>query len=162
MSEKKRHDKDGHDQNKANQAMHEHEKTGAIPSEGRHLSDSEKRDAMDRADFDKDLRPHEFEGNNSGTDDPQPNLRQAYDIKELHEKYPQFSSTDLKNLTILPEGTRLEQGAKYFDLNHPQGGELAARADMTASQGTLYVAKNTVDYELWNRLCGQNPTPSDS
>ncbi|HEX8464501.1 MAG TPA: hypothetical protein VF627_07770 [Abditibacterium sp.] len=154
MSEKTRHDKDGQDQNKANQAMHRHEETGYIPGEGRHKSDSEVRDAMDRADFDRDLRPHEFAGNNSGQDDPQPNGRNAYEFKDLHEKFPQLSSSDLKSLAILPLGTPLEQGATYIDLNRLEEGEFKARADFQITETNLLVAKNSVDYELWDRLRG--------
>lgn len=154
MSDKDRRLKDGEDQNKKNQAMRRHEETGEVPGEGRHQSDAEKLAKMDRADFDRDLRPHEFAGNNSGPDAPHPARRNAYDLKELHEKLPDFSSADLKNLSILPEGTRLEQGTTYFDLNRPQDGECKARADFVARENNLYLAKTDVDYELWHRLRG--------
>jgi hypothetical protein len=154
MSEKTRHDKDGQDQNKANQAMHHHQETGHNPGEGRHKSDSEVRDAMDRADFDRDLRPHEFAGNNSGQGDPQTQNRNAYDLKDLHEKFPNLSSADLKSLSILPLGATLEQGASYIDLNRLEEGEFKARADFQITETNLLVAKNSVDYELWDRLRG--------
>lgn len=154
MSEKTRHDKDGQDQNKANQAMRQHEKTGAIPGEGRHESDAEKLAQMDRADFDKDLRPHEFEGQNNPRNDEPQNTRSAYDLKDLHEKFPQLSSADLKQISILPLGEPLEQGATYLDLNRLEEGEFKARADFQITQSNLLVAKNSVDYELWDRLRG--------
>jgi hypothetical protein len=154
MSEKNRHKKDGQDQNKANQALDHYQKTGETPGEGRSISDAEKLAQTDRAAFDQDLRPHEFAGNNSGQDDPQSPRRNAYDFKELHEKFPGLSSRDLKNLSILPQNAILEQGASYIDLNRLEEGEFKARADFQITESNLLVAKTGVDYELWDRLRG--------
>lgn len=154
MSDKDRRLKDGEDQNKQNQAMRRHQETGEVPGEGRHQSDAERLAQTDRAEFDRDLRPHEFAGSNSGLDDPQPQTRNAYDLKDLHEKFPQLSSSDLKSLAILPVGAPLEQGATYIDLNRLEEGEFKARADFQITETNLLVAKNSVDYELWDRLRG--------
>ena len=154
MSEKLRHDKDGKDQNKANQAMRQHEETGHIPGEGRHVSDAEILAQTDRADFDHDLRPHEGSGQNNPESHGSNPTRNAYDIKDLHEKFPQLSSAELKQLAILPTAARLEQGASYIDLNRLEEGEFKARADFAVTETNLLVAKNSVDYELWDRLRG--------
>jgi len=154
MSEKSRHDKDGEDQNKANRAMREHQQTGQVPGEGRHISDAEKLAALDRADFDRDLRPHEGSGQNNMENNGQSNTRNAYDLKELHEKFPQLSNADLKQLAILPLGAKLEQGATYIDLSRLEEGEFKARADFQITETNLLVAKNSVDHELWDRLRG--------
>jgi hypothetical protein len=60
----------------------------------------------------------------------------------------------LKQLPILPAGTRLEQGATYLDLNDRQAGEFTARSDMIVEEGQLIVPKTEVDHQLWNRLRG--------
>lgn len=134
------------------------EKVVHVPGEGRHPSDAELRDQMDRSDFDRDLRPHEFAGVNNHTAHSHSNTRSAYDIKELHLQYPQFSSADLKSISILPTGARLEQGATYLDLRHCDRGEFKARADVVAGEDNYFVAKSGVDYLLWGRLCGKNKT----
>ena len=154
MSDKQRHKKDGENQNKANQALDHYQKTGETPGEGRHQSDAEKLAQVDRADFDKDLRPHEGQGQNLPQNADTSNTRSAYDLKDLHEKFPGLSSADLKNLTILPLGTKLEQGATYLDLNRLEEGEFKARADFEITDSNLLVAKTGVDYELWDRLRG--------
>ena len=45
---------------------------------------------LDRDDFDKDLRPNEFAGENSGADTAQNEKEapSAYEFKELHGKFP--------------------------------------------------------------------------
>lgn len=154
MSEKQRHKKDGEDKGKSLEAMRDYEKTGELPGEGRHESDAEKLAKVDRADFDKDLRPHEGEGQNLPQNNDTPRARNAYDIKDLHEKFPALSNADLKQLAILPVGTRLEQGATYLDLNDPATGEFKVRADRNVGEHSLLVAKQDVDYELWDRLRG--------
>ena len=55
---------------------------------------------------------------------------------------------------IVPEGTRLEQGAVYFDLRHPDQGEFKALGDMSAGPDNYYVPKKETDYVLWNRIMG--------
>ncbi len=53
---------------------------------------------------------------------------------------------------------RLEQGAKYIDLNDPERKEFTAMGAMSASRNNWYVPKTEVDYMLWNRLTEvQNP-----
>jgi len=59
---------------------------------------------------------------------------------------------------VLPQGSRLEQGAKYIDLKDPERKEFTAMGSMEAGSDNWYVPKTEVDYQLWNRLTGvQNP-----
>ena len=61
---------------------------------------------------------------------------------------------ELKQLTVLPEGSRLKQGAKYLDLKHLDQGEFVATAGMSVEPGQQLIAKHDNDYLLWDRLSG--------
>ncbi len=76
----------------------------------------------------------------------------AYDFKELHSKLADLTDDELKNIELVPTGTRLEQGWKYIDLQHREQGEFVALAEMVAEPDHYYVAKKETDYVLWNRL----------
>ena len=76
----------------------------------------------------------------------------AYDVKAAHDRLRWLMDDDLRGIPILPPGTRLEQGAKYIDLNHLGRGEFTGMANMEAGDGDLYVPKSEVDFELWSRL----------
>ncbi len=60
----------------------------------------------------------------------------------------------MKQIPIVPEGTRLKQGATYLDLHaeHPQS--FTARANMVAGPDNWYVPKTDVTYPPWNYLIG--------
>ena len=76
----------------------------------------------------------------------------ASDFKELRTTLADLTNDELKNVPILPTGTRLEQGSKYIDLNHLEQGEFVAQGIMIASPEHAYVPKKETDYVLWNRL----------
>lgn len=78
----------------------------------------------------------------------------AYDVKETNRPWNGLSDADLKQLPVVPEGTALQQGAVYFDLNNPDRGEIRAHGDMAAGPENRYVAKSAVPYPLWNALIG--------
>jgi len=59
----------------------------------------------------------------------------------------------------VPLGSRLEQGAKYIDLQHLEQGEFVATAGMVAEEDHYYVPKKATGYVLWNRL-NQVTTPA--
>lgn len=101
----------------------------------------------------EDLNPTPMGGQNIGNANPHPELgaRTAYDVKELHEQL-RVSDDELKQIPILPEGSRLEQGAVYVDLRRLADGEFPARGDMVVPPGAWYVPKSSVGYDLWNRL----------
>jgi hypothetical protein len=77
----------------------------------------------------------------------------------MHTILADLTNDELKSITILPAGTRLEQGAKYIDLRHLEQGEFVATSDMVADVGNAYVPKKETDYLLWNRL-NQVETPA--
>jgi hypothetical protein len=105
--------------------------------------------------FDKyrdDLNP-DFRAGQSDLPDPEAG-RTAYEMKELHERLRDLPDDVLKQIPVLPTGTRLQEGAVYLDLANPQRGEFRAMNDMEAGPNNCFVDKNKVDYELWNRLRG--------
>jgi hypothetical protein len=106
-----------------------------------------------------DLNPHEMEGvNDSRSQFVDQQRIMAYDIKELHERLPDFTDDELRQIPVLAEGLRLEQGAVYIDLNASSCHEFKAAGKLEAGRENWYVPKSEVDYQLWNRLIGvENP-----
>lgn len=106
--------------------------------------------------FRQDLNPHAMAGQNLGVAGPQATSRgpTAHEVKAMHRQFSDFSDDELKRIRILPFGTRLEQGATYFDMKHPSRGEFTARGDMEVGPDAWCVAKSETDYQLWNRLIG--------
>ena len=103
-----------------------------------------------------DLNPDRLAGQNVGPASRQEEttMRAAHDIKELHRRYSGLSDDDLRQIPVLPTGTRLDQGSVYFDLNDIDRGEVRATGDMEAGPENYWVPKSQVDYQLWNRLIG--------
>ncbi|WP_088892518.1 hypothetical protein [Leptolyngbya ohadii] len=105
--------------------------------------------------FEQDLHPNSMAGQNQGL---QANHSQsgefptAYDIKDLHNVLPDFTDEELKQISVVPPGVRLEQGATYVDLLDPDREEFTAMGNMEAIEGSWYCPKNEVHYELWNRI----------
>ena len=82
----------------------------------------------------------------------------AYDLKALHGRLTGYSDDELKQISILPQGSRLEQGATYIDLRRDPPQEFTATGDMEAGPHNWFVPKREIDYQLWNRLIGvDNP-----
>lgn len=79
----------------------------------------------------------------------------ASDDKELQADMPSLDAADLKGLSIVTVGTRLDQGSTYVDLNDLATGPFKAMGDHEAGDDNRYVAKRDTDYELWDRLVGQ-------
>lgn len=73
-------------------------------------------------------------------------------MKELHSKLADLTDDELKNITIVPVGSRLEQGATYLDLQHLEQDPFVAMAGMVAEEDHYYVPKKATGYILWNRL----------
>jgi hypothetical protein len=103
--------------------------------------------------FDDDLHAGSRAGQHAGVTDVRHYT--AFDVKELHERMQEFDKGDLKRIPILAHGERLEQGGIYLDLNDREKGAFTAQGSMEAQDPHLYVPKNKLDYELWNRLCGE-------
>jgi hypothetical protein len=107
--------------------------------------------------YQHDLNPDAMAGQNIGLGETQPSKEAptAYDVKPVHRQLQGFSAAALKLLRILPEGSRLEQGATYIDLGNLAVGEFTATGEMHAGRNNWLVAKKEVPYELWNRLRGE-------
>jgi hypothetical protein len=108
----------------------------------------------------QDLNPQPMAGQNYGLEGthPEKDAPNAYEIKELHSQLEGFTSDELKQIPVLPSGSRLEQGATYIDLIDPERKQFTAMGNMEAGPDNMYVPKTEVDYQLWNRLTGvQNP-----
>lgn len=117
-------------------------------------------DAQPTADYTRDLNAHDRTGEDHGENQTLlPGAISADEIKSMHNILADLTDDELKNITILPAGTRLEQGAKYIDLRHLEQGEFAARSNMVADVDNAYVPKKETDYLLWNRL-DQIETPA--
>ena len=82
------------------------------------------------------------------------NVKTAFDLKGVHSAFDDFTDDELKQIPVMPEGARLEEGGTYIDLADPAAAEITAHGVMEAGKGHRYVAKTEVDYELWNRLRG--------
>jgi len=95
-------------------------------------------------------------GQNIGLGETQPSKTAptAYDVKPVHRRFHAFSDDDLKLIHILPEGSRLEQGATYLDLANLALGEFTATGEMRVGSTQWIVAKKEVPYTLWHRLLG--------
>lgn len=110
--------------------------------------------------FQQDLNPNPMAGQNFGLEGthPEKDAPNASEIKELHTLLKGYTNSELKQIPVLPQGSRLEQGAKYIDLMDPERKEFTAMGSMEAGPDNMYVPKTEVDYQLWNRLTGvQNP-----
>lgn len=110
----------------------------------------------DNADpFQHDLNPDMLAGVNDSALEPKvvPPCT-VYDIKAINQSLTDLEDFELKQIPIIPEGTRLKQGATYVDLHDPQRQEFTARANMVAGPDNWYVAKTDVPYPLWNYLIG--------
>lgn len=108
----------------------------------------------------KDLNPDLLKGQNIGPADmgALKTRRTAFDLKPLHRQMNHLLDDDLKQIPVIEQGERLKQGATYFDLKHPERGEITATGDMSAGDDNWYVAKTDVHYNLWNLLIGvDNP-----
>jgi hypothetical protein len=80
--------------------------------------------------------------------------RSAYDVKEARHQLVGWSDDELRQIPLLPVGTRLEAGAIYVDLREPARREFTATADMQVPTDGLYVPRSEVDHRAWNRLLG--------
>lgn len=102
------------------------------------------------AEYREDLNPDYGAGQNQGPASHE--MRTAFEIKGLHELYSELRNDELKQIPVLTPGTRLQQGAVYLDLRHPQAGEYKAMGSEEAGSQHWLVPKSEVDHELWNRL----------
>lgn len=103
----------------------------------------------------KDLHPEPNAGLNVGLEGTHPEKESghtAYHNKDIQCLLAGYSDDELKQIPVLPPGSRLEQGAKYIDLNDAERQEFTAMGGMEAGENNYYVPKTEVSYQLWNRL----------
>jgi len=164
MSDKHRHKKDGEDKGKINERSSDvhHTNHSALDAQTGHKNE-EPLDKLNRDDFDRDLRPNEGQGENSGahSEHNPDRLMRAYDDKSLVDSMKNFNSDELKSILIVPTGGKLEQGAHYIDLNDPDrmdilaSGENPVTPHLEAQENQKLVPKSQVDYEIWDKLTGK-------
>ena len=164
MSDKHREMKDGQDKNKVNERSHATHKGdhSELDAQTGHKNEAPL-DKLDRDDFDKDLRPNERQGENSGQHSAHASrMMRAYDDKSLVDSMKDFNSDELKGILIVPTGAKLEQGARYVDLNDPDRMEITASGEnpvtphLEAQAGQKLVPKTDTDYEVWDKLTGKS------
>lgn len=104
----------------------------------------------------EDLNPDANAGLNYNLEEPQPEVDGpvASELPGARDRIQDLSKDELEQLPVLPEGSRLEQGATYVDLRDPDRREFTATAGMVAGPDHWYVPKNKVGYQLWNRVIG--------
>lgn len=109
-----------------------------------------------------DLNPMAGQNHGNQSSDAVNDYLTAEQIKELHSELEGYTTDELTQIVILPEGSRLEQGAKYIDLKDPERKEFTAMGNMEATASNWYVPKTEIEYPLWNRLRGvENPERTD-
>jgi hypothetical protein len=104
-----------------------------------------------------DLSPNHMAGQNVGqhSEERERDIPTAHELKDMHRVLKDFTDDDLKQIPVLPTGSRLQQGATYVDLADSARQEFRVNAGVTAEPGHYWVPKNRVPYPLWNRLVGE-------
>lgn len=103
----------------------------------------------------EDLNPEARAGENTAAGAPSADsLQTLADIKEARDKLKGFPREALRQVPVVAEGERLQQGATYIDLRTGEPREFKATGDMRATKDHWYVPKDSTAYELWNGLIG--------
>ena len=76
--------------------------------------------------------------------------------KDLVDTLPELNRDELAQLPVLVPGTPLEQGSVYLDLNNRAQGPFKAIGGQEAGAKDRFIAKKMTDYQLWNRLTGDD------
>lgn len=105
----------------------------------------------------RDLNPDHMRGQNIGVHSAEPEIgiRTAHELKGVHRALDDIPDDDLKQIPILREGARLQQGSTYMDLADADRREFTATGDIEVEAEHLYVPKARIPYQLWNRLRGE-------
>jgi hypothetical protein len=137
---------------------HKHRKGSGVHDENKELKQPIG-NTQQNDDYTYDLSPDNLAGEDHGQGLALEVGLSAYDVKELHDTLADLTNDELKEIPIVLVGSRLEQGAKYIDLQHLEQGEFVATAGMVAEEDHYYVPKKATGYLLWNRL-NQVTTPA--
>jgi hypothetical protein len=105
----------------------------------------------------QDLNPNHLAGQNIGlaSELETRSDRTALTIRKQGWALGNLDDSELKQIPVIAEGSRLQQGATYVDLTADPPHEFTATGDMSADNGHAYVPKDRVPYEIWNRLLGE-------
>src|SRR5207248_4805969 len=105
----------------------------------------------------RDLNPGHLAGQNIGppAEEGVDAERTAFHLRKRGADIGPLDDDELKQVPVLPPGSRLQQGATYVDLNDRRRHEFTATGDMSASDEHAFVPKDRVPYEIWNRLTGK-------
>jgi hypothetical protein len=105
----------------------------------------------------RDLNPNHLAGQNIGvaSDLETRGDRTAFNLRKLGWELGNLDDNELKQIPVVAEGTRLQQGATYVDLAADPRHEFTATGDMSAEGDHAYAPKDGVPYEIWNRLLGE-------
>jgi hypothetical protein len=108
----------------------------------------------------RDLNPGHLAGQNIGpsADEVASPHQTAFHLRKRGRDLGGLDDEELKQMPLIPEGSRLQQGATYVNLAGETWQEFTATAEITASSEDAYVPKDRVPYEIWNRLIGE-PKP---
>ena len=101
-----------------------------------------------------DLNPNRMKGQSIGASSKSSHLRArtAADIDVLAGRLDNFSRDELSQISIVPIGAKLQQGAVYLDMRIPAPVPFTATADTQATELNYYASKAEIPYELWDRL----------
>jgi hypothetical protein len=105
----------------------------------------------------QDLNPGHLAGQNIGPPADELGLSHvtAFHLRKRGRPVGGLDDEELKQVPLVPVGSRLQQGATYVNLAGDSWQEFTATAEITASSGDAYAPKDQVPYEIWNRLIGE-------
>jgi hypothetical protein len=105
----------------------------------------------------RDLNPGHLAGQNIGSASEAATQaeRTAFHLRKAGLDFGGIDDAELKQIPVLTEGTRLQQGATYVDLSTQPRVEFTATGNMRAEPDRAYAPKDRVPYEVWNRLIGE-------
>jgi hypothetical protein len=136
--------------------------SGGVKNDNRHRDRSPKQQAKHKRppEWEADLNPNHLAGQNIGhQSDARVDAEwTAFHLRKRGMDLGGVNDEELRQVPIVCEGERLQQGATYVDLKQPPLEEFTARGDMTAGSHNAYVPKTRVPHEIWNRLTGE-PKP---
>jgi hypothetical protein len=105
----------------------------------------------------RDLNPNHLAGQNIGppSEVDTPADRTAFNLRKQGWELGDLDDNELKQIPVVNDGTRLQQGGTYVDLTSDPRHEFTATGDVLAEHGHAYAPKDRVPYEIWNRLLGE-------
>jgi hypothetical protein len=108
----------------------------------------------------EDLSPGHMAGQNvgRGSDEVGSEHMTAFHLRKRGRSLNGLEDDELKQMPLVPAGTRLQQGATYVNLATDSPLEFTATGEDVAAPDDAYVPKDRVPSEIWNRLIGE-PKP---